>query len=360
MIRLSLCTPAVEPLRIRIALTVLLAAAIFGQQTDAQQSLTDSLFARYLEALREEAAIPGMSGLVLQQGNIVWERNFGRQDVESALVPRSDTPYLIGGMSQIFGSALLLKKCVEEQVRDLNEPVTNWIPDFSDPSATLLYLAAHVQSNGSYKYDAARFSMLTPVVEACASEPYPHLIADEVFSQFAMTSSVPGTALAAPDANDMTMFDAATLAHYRDVLSRLATPYAVDTAGRATRSEVPRQRVNAFTGVVTSVNDLAHFDRALDRLLLQAATRQAALTQVAGHLPTGLGWFVQTYNGERVAWQFGMVPDAYSSLIVKVPGKELTFVLLANSDGLSAPFALERGDVTASLFARTFLRLYVP
>jgi hypothetical protein len=32
-------------------------------------------------------------------------------------------------------------------------------------------------------------------------------------------------------------------------------------------------------------------------------------------------------------------------------------ILLANSDGLSAPFALENGDVTTSLFAKTFLRL---
>jgi hypothetical protein len=40
-----------------------------------------------------------------------------------------------------------------------------------------------------------------------------------------------------------------------------------------------------------------------------------------------------------------------------LPNRELTLILLANSDGLSAPFALENGDVTTSLFAQTFLRL---
>jgi hypothetical protein len=77
-------------------------------------------------------------------------------------------------------------------------------------------------------------------------------------------------------------------------------------------------------------------------------------------IPTGLGWFIQTYNNERLVWHFGLSQDAFSSLILKVPGRRLTLILLANSDGLSAPFALGQGDVTTSLFARTFLRVFVP
>ena len=71
----------------------------------------------------------------------------------------------------------------------------------------------------------------------------------------------------------------------------------------------------------------------------------------------GLGWFVQYFRGERVVWHFGYVPNAYSSLILKLPDRKLTFILLANSDGLSAPFQLQAGDVTRSVFAALFLRL---
>ena len=69
---------------------------------------------------------------------------------------------------------------------------------------------------------------------------------------------------------------------------------------------------------------------------------------------------MQAYNGEPIAWQFGVVEGAYSSLIVKIPNRKLTMILLANSDGLSAPFALDGRDVTASIFAGTFLRAFVP
>jgi hypothetical protein len=83
------------------------------------------------------------------------------------------------------------------------------------------------------------------------------------------------------------------------------------------------------------------------------------VSDVGSLRPTGLGWFVQNYNGEQLVWHFGYAPDAYSSLILKVPSKRLTLILLANSDGLSADFNLSQGDVTASVFAVTFLRLFI-
>jgi hypothetical protein len=75
--------------------------------------------------------------------------------------------------------------------------------------------------------------------------------------------------------------------------------------------------------------------------------------------PHGLGWFVQSYNGETIVWQFGVSPGASSSLIVTVLGRGISLVLLANSDGLSAPYPLANGDVTASPFAKLFLGLFL-
>jgi hypothetical protein len=56
-------------------------------------------------------------------------------------------------------------------------------------------------------------------------------------------------------------------------------------------------------------------------------------------------------------WQFGVVHNAYSSLIIKLPERNLTFILLANSDRLVEPFQLPAGDVSRSLFATLFLKL---
>jgi CubicO group peptidase (beta-lactamase class C family) len=260
-----------------------------------------------------------------------------------------------------MGATLLLKECIDEGVGTLNDPVGIWNPLFPDPTATLAQLLGHVTQMGAYEYDPARFAAITPAIEACTGWPYQQLVAEEIFSTFGLADSVPGTALAAPTFDDVDQFGLNNLARYAVTLGRTARGYRVDTRGRATRTEVPPGRANAATGLVSTVRDLAKFDAGMRyNILLQPETQLIAWSPVGPGFPTGLGWFLQAYNGIPVVWQIGVVPDAYSSLFLKLPTRGLTLILLANSAGLSPPLALERGDVTASVFARTFLRLYVP
>ena len=58
-------------------------------------------------------------------------------------------------------------------------------------------------------------------------------------------------------------------------------------------------------------------------------------------------------------WTFGHIPDASSALILKMPSKRLTLILLSNSGGLAAGFNFESADVTTSPFVKVFLRLFI-
>jgi hypothetical protein len=42
-----------------------------------------------------------------------------------------------------------------------------------------------------------------------------------------------------------------------------------------------------------------------------------------------------------------------------MPRKNLTLILLSNSDGLTAGYNFEQGDVTTSPFVKVFLRLFI-
>jgi CubicO group peptidase (beta-lactamase class C family) len=144
----------------------------------------------------------------------------------------------------------------------------------------------------------------------------------------------------------------------------MALPYRVDrSSGRATRADVSPQGLNASTGLVSTVRDLARFDGALDdESLLRNSSLEIAWSQArfgGAALPTGLGWFVQMYNGEKLVWQFSQASDVYSGIVVKIPGRRLTLILLANSNGLASGLNLEQGDITASPFVKVFLRLFV-
>jgi CubicO group peptidase (beta-lactamase class C family) len=361
----SLGFPVTAPVRrLSIALAVLLGTLVFGFRAEAQ-GLPFALFERYLDSFRVEAGIPGMSATILQNGVVVWERGFGRQDLESAQPTTPDTPYLIGGLSQTFGATMLLRKCIDQSGVDLDDQVVTWMPAHPEPGTTLRDLLSHSAPGGAgFKYAPSRFAAVTGVIERCAEAPYRFALASEIFDRLAMLDSVPDQVLGTPTPEDVALFDAPHLSRYATVLARLATPYRV-AGGRPQRNtELVERRLDASDGIVSSVRDLARFDAALGSdILLNPLTRNLAWLQtiVSGvPLPTGLGWFVQNYNGELVVWQFGLIRGGHSALIVKAPNRGLTFILLANSDGLAAPASLEAGDVTTSLFARLFLRFFVP
>jgi CubicO group peptidase (beta-lactamase class C family) len=349
-----------ESLRVfRIAVVVSLALAA-GQQSYAQD-LTSSLLERYLESLRQQAGIPGMSAAVVQSGRIVWEKGFGLQNVERVIAARPDTPYPVADLSQTFAATVLLRECVDQGYLEVSDKVRRWNSQYPDRDITVSQLLAHA-SSGSYKYDPARYQDLGVVVEQCANGKYPLKLTSEVLNRLAMTSTVPGEDLGY--LSNGRLYSADVLKHYTDVLARVATPYRVDSRGRPTVTDYSGQPLTTSTGIVSTVQDLAQFDRALtirsDGGVVSPDTLNLAWNRAASGVPTGLGWFVQTYNNQRLVWHFGIEKDAYSSLILKVPDKDLTFIILANSDGLTAPYSLENGDVTKSLFATVFLKLFVP
>lgn len=321
----------------------------------SERSLPISLFERYVESLRQQAGIPGLSAAIVQNGQRVWEAGFGFQDVESLVRATADTPYPILDLSQTLASTVLLQQCLELRSLDLSDKVRRWHPQFSEDVTTVSQLLSHSGPDG-FRYDASRYGQLNTVIDQCASQRYGPLMAREVLDRLAMTDSVPGHDLADTSASGRRLFSASALERYGSVLRRVAPPYKVDGSRRPSRADYSRPSLSASTGIVSTVRDLARFDTGLD-VLIASSTRERAWQN--GALPMGLGWFVQRYNGERVVWSFGMARDAYSALYIKVPDRGLTLILLANSDGLVAPYNLSDGNVTTSHFALTFLQLFV-
>jgi CubicO group peptidase (beta-lactamase class C family) len=118
------------------------------------------------------------------------------------------------------------------------------------------------------------------------------------------------------------------------------------------------------SGLISTAHDYAQFDVALRSGILMTPERLAEAWRppidAAGKpLPHGLGWFIQNYNGDPVIWQFGSASEnGSSSLVITLPARGVTLVLLANSTGLAKSLPLAKGDVTVSPFAKIFLSLF--
>jgi CubicO group peptidase (beta-lactamase class C family) len=342
-------------------------AALFAAQIplNAADDLALALFERYLDALRRQAGVPGMAAAIVGETDIVWERGFGMQDLGRSVAARPDTPFQVDGLTQALTAELVLR-CAEEGRIGLNDRAGAYDSTAAEPDATLRQLLTHTSGPVDapvFSYDPARLNPMMRVVRACENGSYRKTLAT-LFERLAMRDSVPG-----PDVLELVppaegIPDEADAERYKEVLGKLAKPYAVDRRGRATLSSYSTTQLRPGSGAISTVRDLAQFDLAMRRgVLLKDTTIEAAWTapvSLTGQpLPHGMGWFVQYYKGEPVIWQFGVEDDAASALLIHMPSRRLTFILLANSDRLVRPFPLEKGDVSASPFGRLVLRSFI-
>jgi CubicO group peptidase (beta-lactamase class C family) len=333
----------------------------------AAQDFPYQVFERYTEALAQQIGMPGLSAVITRNGRVEWRRGYGYSDAENLTPATADTPYAIGGATQAI-TGVLIGMCVDRHELRVEEAIRDYVPNYPQP-ASIRHVLAHA-STGRFVYDPVAFRALTTVVEKCMNMPFRLAVATQILDPLTMTNSVPGLDLAGAAGFSLReIFPPLDAQRYERLLQQVATPYRIRNK-RATRSDYPPYGLDAAGGLVISAEDLATFERKLDdrdNIPLDRATLDRMWTQqlvdlgnnTSAPLPTGLGWFVQKASGVDLVWTFGHIPDAGSALIVKMPSKNLTLVMLANSDGLAAGYNFEQGDVTSSPFVKVFLRVFI-
>ena len=342
-----------------VSLILFVVCANPNAQPQADRAERIALFTRYLEPLRVQAGIPGLSAAIASNGRIIWEGGLGFADVEGRVAAAPHTPYPIASITKTATSTLLMQ-CAEQGRLNLDAPMRTFTTAVPDANATVrhvLAMASDATAGSMYRYDGDRFAALTPVVEACTGESYRVAAARRILDRAGMLDSVPGHDLEAATGASAP-FDAATLAGYRAVLARIAKPYIVRD-GRAALGEYPPKGINASAGIVSTVRDLARYDAAIDdHVLISSSAQLIARTPFrlssGRDSPYALGWFVQSTAAGRAVWHYGQWPT-FSSLILKLPDRGVTLLLLANSDGLTGRFPMVSGDVAVSPFARAFI-----
>jgi CubicO group peptidase (beta-lactamase class C family) len=250
-------------------------------------------------------------------------------------------------------AAVVLLQLVEAGQLDLDTPVTTFGIDLkADGVVHVRHLLTHTSQGKpgeAFRYSGNRFAQLDKVLEAVARKSFAQLVGERILDPLGLTNTSPnpfnpGACVAA--GRDPEVF-----------LRRSARGYAFD--GK-TPVDYPKHFVTA-AGLVSTVGDVLRFSMALDRdQLLRDETRRLAFAPAKSSggkaLPYGLGWFIQERRGVKILWHYGW-DRANSSLIIKVPERNMAFVLLGNSEALSRKFDLGRDeDVTRSPFAREFLR----
>ena len=285
----------------------------------------------------------------------MWAKGFGFADISAQRIPADTTTYHLASLTKPFASTVLLQ-LVEEGKVSLEDPVSMYGVSLSSSGIIrvrhLLSMTSEGEPGSKFLYNGDRFALLESVITRAAGKSFAAALQERIISRINLTRTAPNPQSASFSVSglDKGAFEG-NLARGYTYTNRAYSPTTYPTS------------FGTAAGLTASALDVAQFSMAMDRdVFLKPATKALAWTPVTSSVgdtfPYGLGWFSTVYKGVRVIWHYGLW-TANSSLIIKVPDRGLTFVVLANTDGLSSPYPLGAGKLESSPWAREFLDTFV-
>jgi CubicO group peptidase (beta-lactamase class C family) len=324
-----------------------------GSVTTPPTSIAE--FEQRLENLRDGSNIAAISAVIAKDQKVVWAKGFGMADIATQHAAADTTTYHLASLTKPFASTVLLQ-LVEEGKVSLDDPASKYGINIPNASAVRVRHLLSMTSEGTpgtqFSYNGDRFALLESVIASAAGKSFAAALQERIIAKLGLARTAPNPqsgAFLVSGLNKATF--EANLARGYTYKNR---DYAVTTYPTS---------FGAAAGLTSSALDVAAFSMAMDRdALLRPDTKASAWTPAVSPsgaaLPYGLGWFSTLYKGVRVIWHYGYW-TANSSLIVKVPDRGLTFVVLANTDGLSSAYPLGSGKLDSSPWAREFLETFV-
>ncbi len=336
---------------------VALVTSCGGHQITSAPAASVPEFEQRLEDLRASSHIPAITAVISKGQGVVWVKAYGFADIAAQRPAADTTVYHLASLTKPFAATVLLQ-LVEEGKVSLDDPVSKYGISLTSPTGTVI-LVRHLLSHTSegvpgtrYAYNGDRFGLIDAVIAQAAGKPLDAALQERIIGRIGLrrTAPNPQSPSFAVSGLDKATFEA-----------NMARGYSY-SLGSSRLTAYPTY-FGAAAGLTASALDVASFSMAIDRdALLQPATKALAYAPTvspSGEIfPYGLGWFSTTYKGVRIIWHYGLW-TANSSLIVKVPDRELTFVVLANTDALSSPYQLGAGKLETSPWARLFLDTFV-
>lgn len=332
-----------------------------AQNAPADAPLADKLAAieKTLDKGREQFHIPGVSLVIVKDGQVIYSKGLGLRDVAKKLPVTPNTLFAIGSSSKAF-TAMTVMMSVDEGKMSLTERPRTYLPYFKmrDPDTDNLITVADLLSHrsGLERTDLAwSFGTLTPeetIRVACNAKPTAKL--GERFQYQNVMVLAAGECVAAVQEMPWQEFVAKRIFRPLGMKSTETSIQAMQKAadyslGYASYDEsqkapirLPMRDLRSIApagGINSNAVDMAQWLRFLldggvvrgKRLVSQASFAELwkPRINVVGKMDYGLGWFLRDWNGHKVVEHGGNV-DGFNAEVALMPDQKLGFVLLTN------------------------------
>jgi CubicO group peptidase (beta-lactamase class C family) len=289
---------------------------------------------------------------IVRDGQVIWTKDYGYENTAQQKPVTNATIFHLASLTKTFASTVIIQLVHENKI-DLNAPVSDYGINLTENGTVrVIHLLTHTSEGipGShYKYNGDRYALLSNVIQFATNGTFNHLAAARIMQPLGLQNTAPSDMkLAASDGFDTIRLKQNTAQGYgSNGIQAVDYPKNFSTAA----------------GMISNIDDMLKYAAAFDGNLLLTNDQKAKvfspmISNDGKTLPYGLGWFIQQKEAITLAWHYGYW-IGMSSLVIRIPDKKLAFVLMANSDMLSAPYPLGNGDIWVSPYAKEFLKSFV-
>ncbi len=299
---------------------------------------------------------PGAAAIVVKDGKVVLRKGYGMANLELGVPMAPDMVFELGSVTKQFTAAAILLLQERGKLR-VEDDITKYLPDFPThgQTITLENLLTHTSGIPSYTglpewfphmredlkpadvaalfkdkplefnpgekwaYDNSGFFLLGMIIEKVSGKSYEDFVEEEIFHKLGMTHSRYG--------------------HPEEIVPRRATGYSKDEKSFENASFISMTQPYAAGALMSTVDDLAIWDRALsgdrEKTLLTKASLDRMFT--AAHLKSGLsthygyGMGVSDFQGKRLLQHGGDI-NGFTTDVTRVPEERLFVAILSNND----------------------------
>ena len=315
------------------------------------ESMAD--FETRLDNLRKGAHIPGMVAGIIKDGQVVWTKNYGYADIQKNIPVTNSTIFHLASLTKTFASTVIMQLVKENKI-NIYAPIANYGINLTEKDTVrVIHLLTHTSEGipgTNYKYNGDRYALLSNVIQSATGASFHQLATERIMQPLGLQNTAPSDMkLAAADGFDTIQLKQNTAQGYN--------------SNGTEKVDYPKNFSTA-AGLISNIDDMLKYAAAYDGNLLltddlKAKVFSPTISTTSGKtFPYGLGWFIQEKEGIKLTWHYGYWVGM-SSMMIRVPQKKLCFVLMANSDMLSAPYPLANGDIWVSPYAKEFLKSFV-
>jgi len=345
---------AVAVLFLLLASSALVTPALAGSDLDARVTALEER----LEAKRQDHHIPGMSIVVVKDGEVVLARGFGVTDLETEAAVDADTLFMIGSTTKAFTSTLV-GMMVDAGKMTWDEPIATYLPYF-DPDVDSDEEGARVTVRDalSHRSGFSRMAMLLTAQDMEPREVLETANRAEAFDEYRRAFHynnimylAAGTAAAEVAGSDYhklltrRILKPLGMKHSASRVAKLkgtlAPGYAWDDElGEHDRQPIlPTEIAGPAGSIVSNANDMGRWVQFLlaggesgGKQLIEESTLEQTWTQnigIADGIAYGMGWMLREWEGRDFVEHGGNI-HGFGAQVALIPEENLGFALMTN------------------------------